>query len=217
MLATRFPRPVGDIGNPASFRCPVLFETVAPASPERVVRGDPSALLPLFVAAGSRLVERGAALVTTSCGFLAPFQSALERALPVPVFTSALLAAQRMAAPAILTIDAGALTAAHLDAAGVPPGTPVAGVENTAFARAILGNAAELDTALAEREVVAAARRLVRRHPSTSDIVLECTNMGPYRAAVAAATERRAHSLVSLLEAEPVDEAAASRAVSLED
>ena len=129
MLATRFPRPVGDIGNPASFDCPVLTETIAPATPERVVRGDPSALLPLFTEAGHRLVRRGATLVSTSCGFLTRFQDELSGALLVPVLTSSLFAAARLDAPAIMTIDAAALTPVHLAAARVPAGTPVGGMD----------------------------------------------------------------------------------------
>ena len=38
--------------------------------------------------------------------------------------------------------------------------------------------------AAAEREVVAAAQRLVTNHPEVGTLVLECTNMPPYRDAV---------------------------------
>jgi hypothetical protein len=46
---------------------------------------------------------------------------------------------------------------------------------------------------------VAAAQRLVARHPEIETIVLECTNMPPYADAVSAATGRKVHHLVSLL------------------
>lgn len=199
MLATRFPRPVGDIGNPASFDCPVLTETIAPATPERVVRGDPSALLPLFTEAGHRLVRRGATLVSTSCGFLTRFQDELSGALPVPVLTSSLFAAARLDAPAIMTIDAAALTPVHLAAARVPAGTPVGGMDGTAFAHAILLDAVDLDVERARAEHVERARALVAAHPQTRNIVLECTNMGPYADAIRAATGARVHSIVDLL------------------
>ena len=38
MLQTRFPRPPGDIGHPASFDFPVLYRVVQGASAARVVR-----------------------------------------------------------------------------------------------------------------------------------------------------------------------------------
>ena len=40
MLDTRFPRVLGDIGNPATFAIPVRHHVVAGASPQRVVRYD---------------------------------------------------------------------------------------------------------------------------------------------------------------------------------
>jgi hypothetical protein len=50
--------------------------------------------------------------------------------------------------------------------------------------------------------VVAAALELVRRHPGVTEIVLECTNMPPYRDAVARATGRAVHDIETLLLAE---------------
>ena len=91
MLETRFPRLPGDIGNPASFDFPVLYGTVAGADPETAVRGDARRLLPNFIAAGRDLVAQGAAGLTTSCGFLAPFQNALADGCGVAVAASSLM------------------------------------------------------------------------------------------------------------------------------
>ena len=91
MLETRIPRLPGDIGNPASFDFPVLYGTVAGADPETAVRGDARSLLPDFIAAGRELVAQGAAGLTTSCGFLAPFQKDLADGCGVPVAASSLL------------------------------------------------------------------------------------------------------------------------------
>jgi hypothetical protein len=56
------------------------------------------------------------------------------------------------------------------------------------FATRILGNQPELDLELAARDVVAAALALKARAPDLRCLVLECTNMPPYRAAIEAAT-----------------------------
>ena len=64
-------------------------------------------------------------------------------------------------------------------------GTDEAGTE---FSRVVLDDEAELDLAAAEADLLRAARELVRRHPDTGAILLECTNMVPYAAAVGAAT-----------------------------
>lgn len=74
VLDTHFPRPPGDIGSPATYAragIPARLLTVPGASARRVVQSQDPALLGPFVDAARTLVEQGARLVTTSCGFLA--------------------------------------------------------------------------------------------------------------------------------------------------
>ena len=200
MLDTRFPRVVGDIGNPASFAIPVRHRVVAGASPQRVVReGDPALLQP-FADAARELVDDGAAAITTSCGFLVEFQAAMQAALPVPVWTSSLLKLPELAAPGVITVDALSLGARHLRAAGADATVPVAGLApGCHLQRALLDDEPAIDTGRAEADVVDAAQRLVARWPAVREIVLECTNMPPYAKAVARATRRPVHHIISLL------------------
>lgn len=207
MLDTRFPRIPGDLGNARTWPFPVLYRVVRDASPELAVTGDTARLLAPFIAAGRDLVADGAAGIVTSCGFLVRFQEALRQALGVPVATSSLLQVplvQALLPPdrrvGVLTIHAAALTPADLAAAGCPADTPVAGTEGgREFTRAILGNEETLDIDRARDDIVAAARDLVRRHPETGAIVLECTNMVPYAADVRSATGLPVHSVASLV------------------
>lgn len=208
VLETRFPRPPGDVGNPASFSFPVRYRRVAAATPARVVHEQARGLLDAFAAAGRSLAAEGAVGIGTSCGFLALFQRELAALLPVPVATSSLLQAAwlRPLLPAestigIVTIDAAALSTDHLAAVGVPPGLPIEGVDpGGEFATRILGDAPTLDLAAAERDVVDAARRLVARRPDVGAILLECTNMPPYAAAVQRATGRPVYDVVTMLD-----------------
>ena len=209
MLETRFPRPIGDIGNPKSFDFPVLYQTVPMADPDLVVRGDPSALLPAFVAAGRDLIARGATGISTSCGFLTLFQKELERALDVPVLTSSLfqVAPLRAQMPAdqtvgILTISASSLSPAHLQAANVPADCPIGSTETgLEFTDAILNNAETLDFDLAREDNINAARALKVAHPNIAALELECTNTGPYAADIADCIEVPVYSVISALEA----------------
>jgi hypothetical protein len=66
-------------------------------------------------------------------------------------------------------------------------------------ASGVLGNAPSLDDDRCRTEVVAAARRLVDLHPDIETIVLECTNMPPYRDAVEQAAGRRVHDIETLV------------------
>lgn len=196
MLETRFPRIPGDMGHAGSWDFPVLYRVVPGASPDRVVRGRAEGLLDAFVAAARDMVRDGADGITTNCGFLSLAQRDLAAAVDVPVAASSLMQVDlvnRLLPPGkvagVLTISGSTLTPDHLAAAGAPPDTPIGTTEGgREFTRAILGDELELDTALAEADNLAAAERLVADRPDVGAIVLECTNMTPYQAAIAART-----------------------------
>ncbi|WP_270938175.1 aspartate/glutamate racemase family protein [Falsiroseomonas oryzae] len=193
MLEARFPRIPGDMGNGATWPFPVLFRVVRGASPEKVVLQGARGLLPDFIAAAQDLVDLGAEAITTNCGFLALFQAELAAAVKVPVATSSLLQVpwvQAMLPPGrrvgVITVSRGSLTPAHLDAAGVPRDVPVEGTEDgREFFRVLIrAEKQDMDVALAEQDILEAGRRLVARHPEVGAVVLECTNMPPYAAAL---------------------------------
>ncbi len=198
VLDTRFPRIPGDIGNAATFDFPVLYRRVTGASSDRVVRQGRRELLPLFIEGARALEREGVRAITTSCGFLAMFQSEMAASVSVPVFTSSLMLVplvHRMLPPGkavgIVTVDASSLRPAHYAGAGISPdmATVVAGLETEKeFTRVLLDDEMELDVEVARQEHVTVARRLVDAHPEIGAIVLECTNMPPYRADVQAAT-----------------------------
>jgi len=198
VLDTQFPRIPGDIGNATTFDFPVRYHPVAGASSDRVVRGGDRDLLPLFVE-GARVLEReGARAITTTCGFLAKFQPELAAAVRVPVFTSSLMLVplvHRMLpadrAVGIMTVDASSLRPEHYDGAGITAEmrVVVAGLETEKeFTRVLLDDLLALDVDAARAEHVTVARRMLAAHPEIGAIVLECTNMPPYRADVQAAT-----------------------------
>jgi Asp/Glu/hydantoin racemase len=194
MLDTRFPRVVGDIGNPATFAIPVRYAVVQGASPQRVVRERDATLLQPFIDAARGLVADGATAITTSCGFLVQFQRELQDALAVPVWTSSLLLLAELPRAGVVTVDAAALQlGAEVPVEGIEPGC--------AFQRTLLEDLPALDVADAELQVVAAARRLVARHPGVTDIVLECTNMPPYAEAVRRVVGVRVHDITTLISA----------------
>ena len=206
MLQTRFPRPPGDVGHPASFGFGVRHRVVEGAAPARVVRGPAgdAELLARFIAAGRALVEEGVVALGTSCGFLARWQRELQAALPVPVWTSALLELPRLAPLrcGVITIEAASLTGAHFEAVGADPATPVEGVTpGSALHRTLLQDLPALDEADARAQVLAAGARLLRREPGLQALVLECTNLPPYAGALRAATGLPVHDVVTMLSA----------------
>ncbi|MGE0419583.1 MAG: aspartate/glutamate racemase family protein [Acetobacteraceae bacterium] len=207
MLDARFPRIPGDMGNALTWPFPVHYRIVRSATPDRVVRGGAAGTLDLFIAAAHDLVADGADGITTNCGFLALFQQELAAAVGVPVATSSLMQVAMVNATlppgrraGILTISASALTPRHLEAARVPPGTPVGTTEGgREFTRAILGNELHLDVDLARQDNVEAALNLRDAHPDLGAIVLECTNMVPYAADIRRATGLPVFSIESFV------------------
>lgn len=206
MLDSRFPRIPGDVGNPATWPFPVRYSVIPGATPDAIVCEDPAPFLQAFIAAGRTLVAEGCTGIATTCGFLSRVRPQLSQALGVPVASSALEQSAQVQASlpteavvGILTISKSALTPQHLSIAGVPRSAVVSGVEHSAFAASILGNSESLDVALARQELVAAAKSMKSDTPALGAIVLECTNMVPYAADIAAATSLPVYSIYSYL------------------
>jgi hypothetical protein len=198
MLDTQFPRIPGDMGNATTFPFPVRYHRVPGASPELVVRQGSRALLPAFIEGAKSLVRDGVQAITTNCGLLAKFQRELAASVAVPVFTSSLLLVpmvHRMLPPGkvvgVLSVDASALTADDF----------TAGLETEReFTRVLLGNQLTLDVDAARREHIRVAQRLCAEHPAVGALVLECTNMPPYRGDIQAATGLAVFDIVHLVQ-----------------
>ena len=87
-----------------------------------------------------------------------------------------------------------------LEAAGVPLDTPVAGIpKDSAFFRWIMEGDTETPIEAIRDDAVAAARSLVRDHPSVGAIVSECTNLTPFAADIQAATGLPVYDMVSMV------------------
>ena len=208
MLEAKFPRIPGDMGNGTTWPFPVLYRVVPGASPEKVVLKGAAGLLPDFVDAAKDLVRLGAEAITTNCGFLALFQREIAAAVGVPVATSSLMQVPWVQATlptgkrvGVITVSASSLTQKHLEAAGVPLDTPITGTETgKEFFRVLIkAEKDDMDVALAEQDVVEAGMRLVANNPDVGAIVLECTNMPPYAAALQAAVGLPVYDIYSMI------------------
>ena len=204
MLDTSFARPLGDVGNAASWPFPVLFEGVPGAFAEPVVTGQFADVQP-FIDAGRRLVKRGAVALTTTCVFLVRHQQQLQSEFTVPVLTSTLTQFARLQAMhgrervAILTIDAVALDASVRAVAGIPDDALVFALpRDSHFVSAILRGNVALDVVQAEMEWVDLALRCQLDHPDIGRWLFECANMPPYAAAVTGATGLPAYDALTL-------------------
>jgi Asp/Glu/hydantoin racemase len=201
MLDTSFPRPPGDIGNARSYDFPVRYKTVRGAVQSKIMGHAPdAALIEPFIAAARELERDGVGAITTSCGFLTPFQKQLAAAVNIPVFVSALIQApliHAMLPPGrkigVFTERAQFITESHFQGVGwssrdIP--VHVKGMKPDAvFPQVYIGNANELDTDILTAEMVEMARAFMAECPEAGAILFECTNMCPFSHAVREATD----------------------------
>lgn len=192
-LEERIPCPPGTPGNPTTFPFPVIYEVVRGVSTSGL-RTAPPAGFERFLAAGRRLVERGAWAIAGNCGLMIVHQEALALALPVPVLLSSLLQVPlvaRMLGPGsaigVLVSGANSLNAEHLRlaAAGGEVRMMLASLEGRPhFTAAVADERGELDFEGVTTEVVEVAQALVREHPQVKALLFECVDLPPYAHAV---------------------------------
>lgn len=203
MLDTQFPRIYGDIANANTWPFPIQYRIVKGASPDIVVRKKAEGLLEGFIQAGKDLVAHGADGLTTNCGFLALIQDKVRNAIDVPVATSSLMQVPMVnnmlgndRRAGIITISKEHLTDEHLRLANVPLDTPIIGTEGgREFTHKILDDLPEIDFSLCLEDLKDAARDMVNNHKDVGGIVLECTNMAPYAAAIRKITKLPVYSI----------------------
>ena len=144
----------------------------------------------------------------SDCGFLSLFQKDIAAAVGVPVATSSLMQVPWVQATlppgkrvGLVTVSGSTLTPAHLAGAGVPLDTPMAGTESgREFFRVLIkAEKDDMDVALAEQDVVEAGKHLVADNPDVGAIVLECTNMPPYAAALQRAVGKPVYDIYSMI------------------
>jgi len=198
----------GNIAHPETFDFPVAYERITGAHYQTVVVQPNTGVLASMVDAARAMERRGIRAILTSCGFNAVFQRELASAVDVPVFASALLQVplvHRMLKPdqcvGIITAAEEHLTTVHLTSVGITDEMPIcfAGLENSReFARILVDPKAEPMVDKLESEVIDLARRLVAENRNTGAIVLECTDLPPFAAALRRVLRMPVFDIVSL-------------------
>lgn len=191
MLDTVFPRIPGDIGNATTFRYPVCYHVVEGASTDRIMAEEPDPKLVEPFVEGARILEKtGVRVITTSCGFLGPFQPYLAEAVKIPVISTALVQVPAVSAMvggrkvAVLVEKAHIMTENHFRGAGWSSkeiSVVVHGMsEDAYFPTVFIGNSREADIDRLTADMAATGESLVRAHPDVGAVVCECTNFVPF-------------------------------------
>ncbi|WP_426411737.1 hypothetical protein [Bradyrhizobium ganzhouense] len=178
------PEPLpGSVFDPATYDLPIITEMVPGAWTDVVVRGDP-VLEPAYVAAARRLVDRGAVVISSDCGFSIRHQAAVAASVNVPVAMSSVLLL-----PTLLRQLPGHAKIALLTYDSSHFGQDLLGVDDPADrARVIIGGIEgtkywhdglkrpwpPIDVAAVEADVGACLTRLRKTHPEIAAVLFEC-------------------------------------------
>lgn len=196
MLDTIFSRPKGDIGNPETYSFPVAYQLVEKATIRRAVKMADPALVEPFIEKAKLLQNKGIKAITTSCGFLALYQKEIQSKLEVPFFSSSL-----MQIPMVSTLTGGTvglitasksnLTDKHYQGVNAQhTSIVIEGMDSMpAFTKAIIDETINLDTHAVALEMKQVTLKLIEKNPEMKAIILECTNMPPYRGAIRQVTD----------------------------
>ncbi|UVO35710.1 hypothetical protein KUL72_30660 [Bradyrhizobium arachidis] len=203
-----FRRPAGDAGSPATYPCRTILHTVQGLSPGDLVLPMPNpALLAPYLDGALRLQEQGADVVTTTCGFLVPWQDTIAKQLRIPFVASSLLQIPLVyrlvqGRVGIITANDEALTKSYLEVAGVSDNVPTAivGLQRyKEFADPYLNGIGVPDLKEIETRVVEASEQVIQRFADIKAFVCECHNLPPFGPAIRRKTARPVFDALSLV------------------
>jgi Asp/Glu/hydantoin racemase len=208
LLDTSVPFIPGDVANATTYSFPVRFHKVTGFTVRRAFEKDPE-VYERLLEAGKILVEQGVQAVTGDCGFMGIHQQKLARELDVPVFLSSLMQIPFIshligadARVGVVTADSTSLDDEVLAAVGVsdPANLVIRGLQDGFhFHQFAIEETGILDPTAVEGEVVAVVRRMVGENPRIRAILLECSLLPPYAAAVQEAVHLPVFDYVTMI------------------
>lgn len=188
----------GDVANATSYDFPVHYMEVEGATVDAVIHRQDPGLADAFLEAGRELVRQGCKAITSDCGYIGAYQQTLAEELPVPVFLSSLMQLPSILAMlgksrtvGVMVASGGTLSDKVLEGLGITDLSRVViqGLEHQPHFKAVIHDEQGwLDDELMEREVVETAVEMQKANPDMGAILMECSDVPPYGAAVQSAT-----------------------------
>lgn len=192
-LDTHFPRIPGDIACRDTYHRPVGIQIIDRAQVASVVNADPNGLdISGFAAALASLENVGTTskdqIISTSCGFMIYFQESFSKMTEKTFISSSLIALpelrSRFSDPEIMviTFDADVLASPAYQPALDGFAGPVIGLDKWMHLYEVISqDLDELDFHKAEMEMDQLITAALRRFDGVKAIMLECTNLPPYK------------------------------------
>lgn len=189
-----YPKVPGNVVNATTYDFPVLYEMVS-FEIEQLFAGDPS-IKEQVIEAAKKLEAEGVRAIIGACGYFAHFQKEVATAVGVPAFMSSLcqLATIKTWLPAERKIAVFAADGASIN-------DEFLSQVNTTIDQIVVVNVGDmesfapirwgkgpLDNGLLEDDLCKRAQEVCAKYPEVDAILLECSDLPPYAAAIQRAT-----------------------------
>lgn len=204
-----YPLLPGNVVNGYTYDFPVRFQVVPGANQARMHTGD-ATLVPELVATAKLLEQEGCRAVCAACGYFGHFQSSVANQVDIPVYLSSIVQVPWIRVGlrsgqtiGVLCADKKNLTDSLFDACGVSredyARCRIAGAGHLPEFSALLERRGHFDNEILQQELINLAKQLVCDNPDIGAILLECSDMPPYAAAIQRALALPVYDFISMI------------------
>jgi hypothetical protein len=198
----------GNVANATTFRFPVLYEVLDGIGARDIMAGNPD-VIARILEAGDRLEGRGVHAIVGACGSFANYQRQAAAHFRVPTYLSVMLqlpwilsGLRQDQKVGVIAAAASALTPSVFDQCGITDPDRLV-IDEAIGIRAFLdmaGHRPEFDFHALSGELSSLAASMVSEHPEVAALVLQCSDLPPFAAAIQAASRRPVFDMTSLVE-----------------
>jgi Asp/Glu/hydantoin racemase len=203
-----YPMMPGNVVNAHTYDFPVRMSAVPNLTNQRLFDADPTIADDIIATAKHMVEKEGVRAICSACGFFGNFQEQVAAALDVPVAMSSLVqlpwikaVLKPRAKVGILTANGEALNQRFFKRCGISDysNLVVRGMERSEQFAAVVDMRGHFDNGVARDEVVNAALDMLEEADDIGAILLECSDMPPYAAAVQEATQLPVFDFITLI------------------
>jgi len=203
-----YPMMPGNVVNASTYDFPVRMMAVPNLTNDRLFNADPTIADDIIATARHMVEKEGVRAICSACGFFGNFHKKVAEAVDAPVALSSLVQLpwiQTLLKPGqkvgILTANASAMTPELFRNCGIEnhENVVIKDMMKAEHFAAVVDMRGHFDNGKARDEVVTAALELFEGDIDIGAILLECSDMPPYAAAIQEATQLPVFDFITLI------------------
>jgi Asp/Glu/hydantoin racemase len=203
-----YPMMPGNVVNAYTYDFPVRMMAVPNLTNDRLFEADPTIADDIIATAKHMVENEGVRAISSACGFFGNFHNQVAETVDVPVALSSLVQLPWIKALikpnqkiGILTANASAMTPELFKSCNIIDHSNIVikdMMQSENFS-AVVDMRGHFDNGKAKDEVVDTALKLFEEDNDIGAILLECSDMPPYAAAIQAATQLPVFDFITLI------------------